>query len=202
MLVPRAGGVLSALGLAISRRPPRLRRARCSATLDGIDRDAVEETFARLEEQRAELDARRCAARADLRYRGQSFELTVPADDLDDARRALPRRRTSAATATAMDDEPVELVTLRVDRDASTVEKPELAARSPARRDAERGERAAQLRRRVGARPPSTTATRSGAGVERRGPGDRRVRRGDLRRAARAGRARSTTPATLVLERE
>src|SRR5918995_25833 len=49
VLVPRASGVLSALGLAISDVRRDLVAAH-PAALDGIDRDAVEQAFARLEE--------------------------------------------------------------------------------------------------------------------------------------------------------
>ncbi|MCP9485720.1 MAG: hydantoinase/oxoprolinase family protein [Gaiellaceae bacterium MAG52_C11] len=82
VLVPRACGVLSALGLTVS----------------DLRRDYVRPFFAalplaapaRAEAAFAEMEA--CAGRelqepalerlADVRYRGQSFELTVPADDL------------------------------------------------------------------------------------------------------------------------
>src|SRR5262249_36487697 len=84
VLVPRAGGVLSALGLAISD----LRRDYVAALvgdLDALETTDIDAAFAELEKRAAEEQPgstlRRCA---DLRYLGQSFELTVDADDLDD----------------------------------------------------------------------------------------------------------------------
>ena len=82
VLVPRAAGVLSALGLAISD----LRRDYVTAyfgDLSRLDHVAVETGFAALEDRAArELASPGLRRFADLRYRGQSFELTVPADDL------------------------------------------------------------------------------------------------------------------------
>jgi N-methylhydantoinase A len=81
VLVPRAAGVLSALGLAISD----LRRdyvAAFMSDLATLDRNAVEAGFAALEERAAgDLEDPELRRFADLRYRGQSFELTVPADE-------------------------------------------------------------------------------------------------------------------------
>ena len=85
VLVPAAGGVLSALGLAISD----LRRDYVRAvlgTLGVLDPAAVEAAWAELERAaRADLAAGaggsppRITRLADLRYQGQSFELTVTA---------------------------------------------------------------------------------------------------------------------------
>jgi N-methylhydantoinase A len=79
VVVPRAAGVLSALGLALSD----MRRdyvAPVLTTLDDDGRRAVEETGARLEESaRHDMPEATLTRRADLRYRGQSFELTVEA---------------------------------------------------------------------------------------------------------------------------
>jgi N-methylhydantoinase A len=113
VLVPEAAGVLSALGLAISdlRRDhlvPLLGR------LDQLDPAAVEAAWRRLEARAAaELDAPGLTRQADLRYRGQSFELTVEAEDpggLAEAFGAAHQRRYGYR----MDDEPVELVHLRL----------------------------------------------------------------------------------------
>ena len=92
VLVPRAAGVLSALGLAISE----LRRdyvAAFFADVTTLDRVRMDEAFATLE-RRAGSDLRTPELRreADLRYRGQSFELTVSASDVD----ALPERFAAA----------------------------------------------------------------------------------------------------------
>jgi N-methylhydantoinase A len=113
VLVPRAGGVLSALGLAISdvRRDyvrPYL------APLEEVDAGEFEERFADMEDVAAEdLEDPEFTRRADLRYRGQSFELTVEADPLE----RLEERFHAAHEQRygyRMDDEPVELVNLRL----------------------------------------------------------------------------------------
>jgi N-methylhydantoinase A/oxoprolinase/acetone carboxylase beta subunit len=82
VLCPRAAGVLSALGLAAAA--PR-RDVSASAMLSGatFTRARVRETVARLRRRAdAELGAPVVAVeiRHELRYRGQSFELTVRAD--------------------------------------------------------------------------------------------------------------------------
>jgi N-methylhydantoinase A len=82
VLVPRAGGVLSALGLALSD----LRRDYVRAYLGevaALDLAALDGAYTELERQAAgELTGATCTRQADLRYRRQAFELTVPADDL------------------------------------------------------------------------------------------------------------------------
>ncbi|MGP8207822.1 MAG: hydantoinase/oxoprolinase family protein [Acidimicrobiales bacterium] len=83
VIVPRAAGVLSALGLAVSD----LRKdyvAAFFADLANLDRAALERAFRQLEERaRTDLREPQLRRQADLRYRGQSFELTVPANDMD-----------------------------------------------------------------------------------------------------------------------
>ncbi len=124
VLVPRAAGVLSALGLAISD----LRRDYVAAffsDLTHVDRAALEAGFAGLED-RAVRDLANPELRrlADLRYRGQSFELTVPADDLG----ALADRFADAHERRygfAMSGEDVQIVSLRLAA-AEVVPKPEL----------------------------------------------------------------------------
>ena len=113
ILVPRAGGVLSALGLAISD----LRRDYVRAFLGDLaaaDRSLIEEVFDALErDAAADLDDPSFGRFADLRYRGQAFELTVPADDLDElgARFAQLHRRRYGFD---LPDEPVQLVNMRL----------------------------------------------------------------------------------------
>lgn len=85
VLFPRAGGVLSALGLAAAA--PR-RDVSASAMLAGSDFTSrrVRDVVARLRERAAaELQARLAAVeiRYELRYAGQSFELTVRSDSED-----------------------------------------------------------------------------------------------------------------------
>jgi N-methylhydantoinase A len=135
ILVPRAAGVLSALGLAISD----VRRDQVSpllAELGTADRADIEARFAELEaDARGQLadDARLSLARlADLRYRGQSFELTVDAEDLE----RLPARFSAEHERRygyRMEDEVVELVNLRL---VATVprDKPDLSEAAPGQR--------------------------------------------------------------------
>jgi N-methylhydantoinase A len=142
VLVPRAGGVLSALGLAISD----LRRDYVSpflSGLDGVDEDEFERRFTDMEKTAAgDLDGPEHTRRADLRYGGQSFEITVDADvlgQLEDRFHAAHEQRYGYR----MDDEKVELVNLRL---ISTVpvEKPELQEPQP-EDDAQAGEREANF---------------------------------------------------------
>ncbi len=116
VLVPRAGGVLSALGLAISD----LRRDYVSpylADLADANVRELKELFEGMEGRAAkDLEGPQYTRRGDLRYRGQSFELTVEAerpleiDKLEECFHAAHERRYGYR----MDDEPVELVNLRL----------------------------------------------------------------------------------------
>ena len=115
VLLPEAAGVLSALGLAIADLRRDYVRPLLGA-LDSMDAVVLEGAWKELE-ARAEADAGGEALTltrlADLRYRGQSFELTVPADDLG----ALPARFHQAHERRygyRMQEEPVELVNLRM----------------------------------------------------------------------------------------
>ena len=124
VLVPRAGGVLSALGLAISD----LRRDYVRpylAPLDEVDAGGFEERFAEMENTAWEdLEGPEYTRRADLRYGGQSFELTVESEGLhklEERFHAAHEQRYGYR----MDDEPVELVNLRLVATVP-VEKPEL----------------------------------------------------------------------------
>jgi N-methylhydantoinase A len=129
VLIPRAGGVLSALGLAISD----LRRDYVSPYLGALqdaDEREVEERFEDMEYTAAEdLESPGYTRRADLRYRGQSFEITVGADALE----KLEERFHAAHEQRygyRMEDESVELVNLRL---ISTVpvEKPKIEEPDP-----------------------------------------------------------------------
>ncbi|CAN5868294.1 hydantoinase/oxoprolinase family protein [soil metagenome] len=140
VLVPRAGGVLSALGLAISD----LRRDYVSPflrDLEEVEEDEFEQRFGAMEKKAAgDLDGPEHTRRADLRYGGQSFEITVDAGSfgkLEDRFHAAHEQRYGYR----MDDEKVELVNLRL---ISTVpvEKPELREPEP-EGDAQAGEREA-----------------------------------------------------------
>jgi N-methylhydantoinase A len=144
VLVPRAAGVLSALGLAISD----LRHDYVSpllGELSDLDAGELERAFAELEQAAAgDLDAPELERRADLRYRGQSFELTVDAGDLD----ALAERFAAAhhqRYGYRMDDEPVEVVAVRLVA-TTRVDKPELSEDPPPEgAEAETGRRRAFL---------------------------------------------------------
>ena len=120
VLVPRASGVLSALGLAMSD----LRRDYVRPLL--LDDSDPEEAFAELERQAGEdLESPELRRRADLRYRGQSFELTVDADDLD----ALEERFAAAHEQRygyRMEGEEVELINARLVATVA-VDRPELS---------------------------------------------------------------------------
>jgi N-methylhydantoinase A len=134
ILVPLAAGVLSALGLAISD----VRRDQVSpllAELEAADPAELEACFAGLEaDARGRLagDGRLSLARlADLRYQGQSFELTVDAEDLEE----LPARFSAEHERRygyRMEDEVVELVNLRLVATAPR-DKPDLYGAAPRR---------------------------------------------------------------------
>src|SRR4051794_24484565 len=143
VLMPRAGGVLSALGLAISDVRRDYSRTLLGA-LDELEREAVEGAFAELEKRaREDLEDPGLRRRADLRYRRQAFELTVDADDLD----ALADRFHAAHEQRygyRMDGEPVELVNVRLIATVE-VEKPELREEDPPEDDGERSTREANI---------------------------------------------------------
>jgi N-methylhydantoinase A len=122
VLVPQASGVLSALGLAIAE----VRRDYVTpllAEVARLDGSAVEDAFSAMETSaRGELDGPRFRRRADLRYKGQSFELTIDAgcvEELAPAFHAAHEQRYGYR----MEQEPVELVALRV---VATVPAPHL----------------------------------------------------------------------------
>ncbi|MGH2810435.1 MAG: hydantoinase/oxoprolinase family protein, partial [Actinomycetota bacterium] len=111
VLVPRACGVLSALGLAISEV-----RTDASRPLHALAEEAVvgavEKAFSEMEAG-VEEPAAVLIRRADLRYRGQSFELTVEAGSAS----ALVENFHAAHEQRygyRMDGAPVEIVTLRL----------------------------------------------------------------------------------------
>ena len=113
VLVPRAGGVLSALGLALSD----LRRDLVAPLLRPLDEGAADAVAAAAESLEraaaAELPHAALERRADLRYRGQSFELTVdasPGGDLAQRFHEAHERRYGYR----MEDEPLEVVCVRV----------------------------------------------------------------------------------------
>ncbi|MFC7213809.1 hydantoinase/oxoprolinase family protein [Saliphagus sp. GCM10025334] len=129
VVIPLAGGVLSAYGLLdADEKHDRVRTHR--TPLEAADRDVLEETYAELTADALEdVDSGGnpvVERRADLRYAGQSFELEVRVDDSVDL--ATVRERFDAAHERAYGyrmDEPIELValgvTVRATREAPSI---------------------------------------------------------------------------------
>jgi N-methylhydantoinase A len=143
VLVPRAGGVLSALGLTISD----LRRDYVSpylAALEDADEEEFEERFEGMERAAAEdLEDPEYTRRADLRYRGQSFELTVEVEALQELEKRFHAAH-EQRYGYRMEDEAVELVNLRLVATVP-VEKPELAEPEYREGETESGRREANF---------------------------------------------------------
>ncbi|MFB6252034.1 MAG: hydantoinase/oxoprolinase family protein [Halobellus sp.] len=118
VIVPPACGVLSAYGLlAADEQHDAVRTHRVA--IDDVDPDTVETHYDALEtDVRGDVrdsDAAAIRRRADLRYAGQSFELTVDVADAFDPDRVRARfHEAHEATYGYRMDEPVELVNLRV----------------------------------------------------------------------------------------
>ena len=142
VLVPKASGVLSALGLAISDLRRDYVRPFLAAFRD-VRPDELDGPFREMEAlASADLEGPAFQRRADLRYRGQAFELTVDADDLAELEtrfHAAHERRYGYR----MEDEPVELVNVRLVASVPG-RKPELAERA-APGDREGGKRPANF---------------------------------------------------------
>jgi N-methylhydantoinase A len=130
VLVPRDAGVLSAFGMLLADRT----RDYSAGALGARD---VEQRFVELEQRAAQdLPGAKIARSADVRYRGQSYELTVPwhAKKLAQSFHAAHRRIYGYSDATRE----VEIVTLRVQA-VMAVRKPRLRrVESQATRAAER----------------------------------------------------------------
>jgi N-methylhydantoinase A len=138
VVVPRTAGVLSALGLLISDilYDYSTSRVRRWADVDPADLRStfgafVEEGRERLTEEDLPADRRAFERSLDLRYEGQSFELSVsvPEGDIDAgtmetvAERFHDRHRRRYGHA--YEDEPIELVTIRL-RARGVVATPDL----------------------------------------------------------------------------
>ncbi|SMO83684.1 hydantoinase/oxoprolinase family protein [Halorubrum cibi] len=117
VVIPRASGVLSAYGLLAADEKRDAVRTR-QRPLSAVDPDAIDAVYAELSEellaQVSDRDAASVRHAADLRYAGQSFELTV------DVERPFDPEAAGEAFAAAHDaaygyrvDEPVELVNCR-----------------------------------------------------------------------------------------
>ncbi|GAA5048936.1 hydantoinase/oxoprolinase family protein [Haladaptatus pallidirubidus] len=117
VVVPHACGVLSAYGLlAADEKHDSVKTLR--SQLSGITLDSVESTYDELTDdvlsdvEKPETAAVRRAA--DLRYVGQSFELTVSAGESFDAEAVAERFREAHENAYGYTmDDPIELVNLR-----------------------------------------------------------------------------------------
>jgi N-methylhydantoinase A len=112
VLIPRAAGVLSALGLAISQ----VRHDYARPVLGGhsVNEADLEAGFAALEAAAvADLGTPATQRLADLRYAGQSFELTVPGSAAAELTQAFHREH-ARRYGYRIDDEPVEFVNLRL----------------------------------------------------------------------------------------
>ncbi len=139
VLIPRYPGVLSALGLTLADFTVDISRT-AMRSLAGMAADDLRVAFAPLLAQGRDALAGEGFAESaiglelalDLRYRGQSFELTVPLDDVDPAQAAV---RFHAAHQQrygyARPEAAVELVNLRV-TGRGRRSKPELPAHPPA----------------------------------------------------------------------
>jgi N-methylhydantoinase A len=124
VVIPRYPGVLSTFGLlgaevrndyarTCLQKPPELDRARLAAVFAELEAAAQ----AWLAAEGVPAGDRRLARQADLRYRHQGFELTVPWPERDLALAPLVARfheRHRRLYTYALPDAPVEIVTLRV----------------------------------------------------------------------------------------
>jgi N-methylhydantoinase A len=142
VLFPRAGGVLSALGLAISD----LRRDYVRpylVPLDDVDAGEFEARYGEMVAAAADdLQGPEHHRRADLRYAGQSFELTVDAEAAEELEERFHDAH-EGRYGYRMEDEPVELVNLRLVATVP-VEKPKLDEPEPSG-EAETGRREANF---------------------------------------------------------
>jgi N-methylhydantoinase A len=111
ILVPKASGVLSALGLAISD----VRRDYVHPLHAAVaEADALAEPFRELESAaRRDLGAPELTRRGDLRYRGQAFELTVDGGEPGELAAAFHEAH-ERRYGFRMEEEPLEIVNLRL----------------------------------------------------------------------------------------
>ncbi|MDA1001694.1 MAG: hydantoinase/oxoprolinase family protein, partial [bacterium] len=141
ILIPCDPGILSARGMVLADVVKDYAR---TVLLPGEDADKLGGHFSALEAQAqkdlgAEGFARiRLARFADMRYAGQSYEITVPLKGKRESRGALLarfHRMHEVRFATASPDRPVEIVTLRL-RAAGPTKKPPLPAIAAGGKDA------------------------------------------------------------------
>ena len=146
VVVPRACGVLSAFGLlAADEKHDAVRTHRESlAAVDGSEVDAAyEDLETTVRDDCSDPESAVVTRRADLRYAGQSFELTVPADHPFDAEAVAERFHAAHETTYGYRmDEAVDLVNLRVE---AAVERTDPSVAYDAPGDALVDEREAQF---------------------------------------------------------
>ena len=206
LLIPRSPGIFSATGL-LTTDLKRDTATTIMRRLDDLDDDEVEATFARLEETGGPSssakgvggDAVEFLRQVDLRYVGQSFELTIPAGDGLLERFHAEHDRTYGFSAPG---EPVEAVSLRLTSIGRIAKPPCRAGSTPA---AGRSRRSAgpctSPRRATTSTARSTTATRSAPAP--RSPGRPSWRSSTRRRSSIPGSAcRVDDVGNLVIERE
>lgn len=115
VLVPRTCGVLSALGLAISdQRRDYVRPV--LASLDQLVAEDIISLFKQMEDEAVRdlgVDRPSFGQLVDLRYQGQSFELTIDADDLVDLAANFHLAH-EQRYGYRMDDQPLQLVNARL----------------------------------------------------------------------------------------
>jgi len=150
VIIPRNPGVFSARGLLIADVRVDESHAYRSEDLDPDEirtqLDELESQLSdRLRQQGFDLEEARVNRSADVRYKGQAYELTVPVPDGDVAEATLEaiaeafHEKHARLYGHAMRDEPIKAVTLRVDGNVSTAPLEDVIARSD--EDAHRGER-------------------------------------------------------------
>ncbi|WP_424821795.1 hydantoinase/oxoprolinase family protein [Salinisphaera sp.] len=129
MLVPRASNLLSALGLAVSDIRRNFTRP-VLTPLDVAERETIDDLDQQMiDEAQTEMNEPTIERTADLRYRGQSFELGVPTDDWS-ALTAQFHNAHEIRYGYAMREDQIELVNLRVTARVA-VDKPELSEDAP-----------------------------------------------------------------------
>lgn len=146
VVVPTACGVLSAYGLlAADEKHDAVQTHRTA--LATVDPAAVDNRYADLTEQALtdarERDAATVERRADLRYTGQGFELTVSVGESFDPETVAERFHDAHESAYGYRmDEPVDLINLRVQ---TTTDRSEPTVTHEARGDTQTGVRGARF---------------------------------------------------------
>ncbi|HZK51165.1 MAG TPA: hydantoinase/oxoprolinase family protein, partial [Actinomycetota bacterium] len=131
VLIPQAGGVLSALGLALSEMRADYVQPLLESTSE-LDATWLDEAFESMRVRAEnELGPEASLERAaDLRYVGQSFELTVPAGEVAAMTSAFHDAH-ERRFGYRMDEEPVDTVCVRLTA-TMPIELPDLSASSSA----------------------------------------------------------------------